>query len=232
MFAVVFIPNFSLQAVLRHEPELRKRAVALIDPELSKPGIIQLTASARACRVCEGLTACQAMARCGNLLIKTRSLTQEQSATEVLLQTAYAFSPNIESTAPGVCTMELKGLPVAAVYDRQSENGDAHRAPLQDWAEKIFRCLAQFYLEAQIGFAATPALALLAARMAKPVLTLNHAMAGEFPIEVLEPSPEIFAILQRWGIRTIGEFLALGKNEVVERLGPTATELFNRVSAE
>ena len=103
MFAVIFIPNFSLQAVLRHEPELRGRAVALVDPKLSKPIIIQLTPAARACGIIEGLTPSQAMARCAELIIKPRSPGQEESATEVLLQTAYAFSPNIEATARAVC---------------------------------------------------------------------------------------------------------------------------------
>jgi protein ImuB len=107
MFAAVFIPDFSLQAALRQEPELRSQPVALIDPELPKPTIVQLTAAARARGVTEGLTASQAIARCAELLIKVRSIAQEQAATDVLLQTAYAFSPNIEATAPGVCTMEL-----------------------------------------------------------------------------------------------------------------------------
>src|ERR1051325_210753 len=111
MFAVIHIPNFSLQSVLRHEPELRSRAVALIDPQLPKPIIVELTSTARQRGVEEGLTASQAMARCGELIIKTRALACERSATEVLLQTAYAFSPAIEDTALGVCTMELKGLP-------------------------------------------------------------------------------------------------------------------------
>src|SRR5436190_17252267 len=101
-FAVVFIPNFSLQAALRHEPELRDRAVALVDPELPKPNIVQLTAIARSCGVAEGLTASQAMARCADLIIRTRSRAQEQAAMDVLLQTAYAFSPTIEATAPGI----------------------------------------------------------------------------------------------------------------------------------
>src|SRR4029079_14403516 len=106
MFAVVFIPDFYLQSVLRHEPDQRGRRVAVIDPALPKPNIVQLTSAARACGVAEGVTPSQAAALCGELLIKSRSLAQEQAATDVLLQTAYAFSPNIEATAPGVCTLE------------------------------------------------------------------------------------------------------------------------------
>ncbi len=92
MFAVVFIPNFLLQSALRLEPELRSRAVALIDSELAKATVMQLTRTARARGVTGGLTASQAMARCEDLIIRNRSHAQEQSATEVLLQTAAFFA--------------------------------------------------------------------------------------------------------------------------------------------
>ena len=252
MFAVIFIPNFSLQAVLRHEPDLRALPVALVDSKLLKPAIVQLTTAAHACGVAEGLTASQAMARCTGLIIKPRSPAQEDSATEVLLQTAYAFSPNIESTAPGLCTMELKGMAFGS-----------HQDAIEPWAQKIIEVLAQFHLAAKVGLAVTPELALLAARAANPVLIWERAIPGSaavpaarflasiatgrrdagaprfmgrdfdsFPISALEPSPEILAILQRWGIQTVGALLALGKDHVAERLGPAAAELFNRVSPD
>lgn len=229
MFAVIFIPNFSLQAALRHEPELRKRAVALVDPKMTKPVLVQLTAAARAFGVCEGLTPSQAMARCAELIIKPRSTTQEESATEVLLQTAYAFSSNIESTALGVCTLELKGLSLA-------DNDATER-----WAEKMIEALASFHIEAKVGLAATPELALLAAQAAEPILTLakeertadqSHRGIESFPVSSLKPPPEVLEILQRWGVRTVGALLALGKDKVAERLGPAAAELFNRVSPD
>src|ERR1051326_1198327 len=100
MFVVVFIPDFSLQSALRCEPELNARPVALVDPAAPKPDLIQLTAAARTRGVCEGLTASQALARCPELLVKRRSFAAEQAATDALLQTAYAFSPDIEATAP------------------------------------------------------------------------------------------------------------------------------------
>ena len=229
MFAVIFIPNFSLQAVLRHEPELRERAVALVDPKATKPVLVQLTAAARAFGVCEGLTPSQAMARCAELIIKPRSLAQEESATEVLLQSAYAFSPNIESTAPGVCTLELKGLPL----------GD--NSAMESWADKMIEVLAPFYIEAKAGLAATPELALLAAQAAEPILTLAkeeraadlfHRGIESFPVSSLEPPPEVLEILQRWGVHTVGALLALGRDKVAERLGPAVVELFNRVSPD
>src|SRR4026209_2008351 len=113
MFAVVFVPNFALQSLLRHEPELRQRPVALVEAEganLSKAFILECTRAAEAAGVSSGLTAPQAQARCRELLLKLRSPVVEQSATDILIQTAYAFSPNIENTAPGVCTIDLRGL--------------------------------------------------------------------------------------------------------------------------
>ncbi|MGN6554971.1 MAG: DinB/UmuC family translesion DNA polymerase [Verrucomicrobiota bacterium] len=235
MFAAVFIPDFSLQAVLRRDPDLSLRPVALVDAALPKPNIVQLTNAARARGVVEGLTPSQSMARCAELRIESRSLAQEQIATDALLQTAYAFSPNIESTAPGVCTLELKGL------------GLNSRDALQSWAQTLFQVGAGLNFDAQIGIAATPALALLAASAIPQSVAQNSQSAAarvsrihvvidslEFvsalPIAALAPAPEIFAILERWGIRTAGALLKLGKTALVERLGPAAAELLDRVS--
>lgn len=220
MFAVIYIPDFSLQAALRHEPELRARPVALVDGESAKSFILQANAAAKKAGVAEGQTPSQAIARCESLTIKTRSLAQEKSATEILLQTAYGFSPNIEPTAPGVCTMELKGLGI----EDHDEAGN--------WAEMIVRALVQYHLEARVGIAPTPELALLAAHAANPICAVRHANAfvAQLPVAALSPSPEILRILSQWGIRTVGEFLALGKNEIAERLGVEASELFERVS--
>jgi protein ImuB len=264
MFCSLFIPQFSLQAMLRHEPDLCGRAVALVDPTLVKPSVTELTAAARERGVVEGLTASQAMARCADLIIKTRSVPQEQIATEVLLQTAAAFSPNLEDTAPGVCIVELKGLGLSFAETIPG-------TPAEPWARRILRALAQCGLTGQIGFGVTPELAAFAARAANPVLVLqanclqppsafplSHRMGegrGEgnltgitesrvpgvtrhiacasidsFPVSALQPTPELLGILDRWGIRTIGDLLALGKDRVVERLGVPALELFDRVS--
>jgi impB/mucB/samB family len=113
MFAAIYIPDFSLQAVLRADPELRARPVALVDPEMTGTPIVQTTSVAAKAGVIAGLTPAQASARCRDLLIKTRSQPREQSATEILLQTAYAFSPNIESTALGGLHHRIEAARVA-----------------------------------------------------------------------------------------------------------------------
>src|SRR5262245_30875089 len=110
MFAVIYIPDFYLQAAMRLEPEAwHSRPVALIDGTALNPVVLQLTESARVAGVCPGMTMTQAMARCSNILIKSRSTMQERCANEALLDCAWGFSPNVEATSDGVSTLDLKG---------------------------------------------------------------------------------------------------------------------------
>ncbi len=125
MFAVICVPDFALQAMLRREPvigphEVTEEAdckpappIALIDSSpanISKALVLECTEAAKTAGVCAGLTAPQAMARCSELILKCRSPAVEQEAANILLQTAYAFTPHIENTGPGVCTLDLRGL--------------------------------------------------------------------------------------------------------------------------
>src|SRR4051812_20607830 len=98
MFAVIYIPDFSLQAALRHEPDLFSRSVALLDGESNL--VCQMTRVAAEAGVGAGLTSTQALARCANVHIRPRSPAQESAATDILLECAYSFSPNIEATSP------------------------------------------------------------------------------------------------------------------------------------
>jgi protein ImuB len=261
MFAVIYIPDFFLQAALRHEPELAKRAVALIDESLPKPVIVQLTEVAKLSGVCTGMTSTQAMARCRQIVIKSRSVAQETAATDTLLQSSYLFSPYVEATAPGICTLDLKGQnsgqwsadfsPLQCSTNRTpSESRDSTdvgtlkrtevRAPMSladdnnSKSSCILSVLGQFHLRAQVGVAPTPAVALHAARSAAPFFRVDDSAAflDALPVESLAPSPQLLSILQKWGIRTIGEFLRLGKDALAERLGVEALELFSRASTK
>jgi protein ImuB len=273
VFAVLSVPDFSLQAVLRQEPELRSGSIALVDaagPNLARTLVLECTAPARDAGVCAGLSAPQAMARCRELILKPRSLSAEQSATDILLQTAYAFSPHLEHTAPGVITIDLRGLdfggsgrsdisgeaespapPGSRVvipkgqqrfeffdYARMlsSLGGETRNTPssplLAAWATEIITVLQKLGLDARVGMAVTPNIALLAAQAARPILVVTdtETFFRQLPIEALQPSSPVLDILKRWGIQTAGEFLALGKDAIAGRLGGEALELFDRAS--
>ena len=222
MFAAIVIPDFALQASLRLEPELRPRPVALMDSDPAQKKIVQVNEAAKGSGVEAGQTAAQAAARCGTLLIKPRSPALEKSAGEILLQTACTFSPNLEMTSSGVCTIDLRGLGL--------KSEEAQR----QWAGKIIQSLASLNLAAAVGIAVTPGLALLAASVAGPVAVVANPdqFVARLPVAALSPPPEMAEILERWGIRRAGELLALGRDQLAERLGPAVLRMFDSVSPD
>jgi len=223
MFAVVHLPHFPLQSALRHESELWSKPVALVDPALHTPVVCGLTDAARAAGVAEGLTPTQAMARCASVRIRHRSPAREAAATEAMLHCAQAFSPRIEATSAGVCTLDLQGLLVLA---------DAEAADLAAWAGRLRTALAGQNLRARVGVGRTPNLARHAARWTDGIEIVGDAgtFVAALPVAALEPSSDVALILEKWGIRTVGELLALGQEALLERIGLEALALFAAAS--
>ncbi len=216
MFAVLFVPDFALQAALRHAPELRDAPVALIAERTPRARIEQCTAAARAAGVVAGMTPSQALARCAALQVRTRSPDAETSAQATLLDCAVAHSPFIEDTAPGVATMELK-------------NARAFLAA--SFAAGAVTRMALLGLPARVGIAPDADLALLAAESAAEWAEIRgaHELAG-LPVAALRPPAAMTDVLAAWGVRTLGEFVALGRERLVERLGAEVLPLFARAT--
>jgi len=171
MFAALYLPDFELQAALGPEPQLRAKPVALLDNAEAKSTILQLTKSAADAGVSRGMTPSQGLARCLSLIIKSRALAQEKIAGEILLHHASTLAPEIEATAPGICT----------VHFSSTKN-------CRENVERVVRQLAQLQLTAQAGLAATPDLAFLAACLARPVLQIDNPknFLAPLPVETLE----------------------------------------------
>lgn len=222
MFAVLFLPDFLLQAALRHDPTLWTRPVALVDPAVTPPRIIAATPPARAAGVIDGMTPPQVLARCRDAAIRHRSTAAEAATREAVLQVAFGFSPHLENTSSGLVTLDLRGL---------SELTDPGRQPA--WAARLQAAVTALGLRVRIGVGATPNLARQAALWSDGIQVVGEA--GEFianlPVAALDPTPHVAAILQQWGIRTVGEFLALGQGELAERFGLEALALFAAASS-
>jgi nucleotidyltransferase/DNA polymerase involved in DNA repair len=190
LFAVIHLPQFSLQAGLRHEPELWAKAVALVDPALSTPRVCDANGAARAVGVSEGLTPTQALARCGRLLIRHRSAGQEAAATDAVLQCAYSFSPNIENTSPGTVTIDLRGLAELrnemerieySASSSSAPEADALRDKLLIWSARLRTALSSLNLQARIGIGPTPNIARHAARWGTTVLRSSRREESRSP---------------------------------------------------
>jgi len=227
MFACIFIPDFPVQAIIRFEPELRARPVAVLTgrPPLEK--VVALNERARQSGVDIGATKSQLEAW-ENLVLRARSESQETSAHAALLDCAQSFSPEVEDTAPGIVLLNLAGL-------------EPLLGPLPKIARDLARRVSQMGLEANIAVAANPDAALLAAR-GFPGVTLipegrEAERLGDLPVDVLlesfsssfsfdvEQAARWVETFDRWGIRKLRALAALPEVPVSERLGQQGIRL-------
>lgn len=170
MFATIYLPDFYLQAALRHQPELSGKPVALIDDQEKKAVIVQLNAAAEEIGVRIGMTPSQGLARSLALVIKVRSRAQEKILQDILLHFAGTLAPYVEATAPGISTVQFTDTRnVAAKVTRVVEE------------------LVRSEIAAQAGLAPTTDASFLAAHLARPVLQIDNAseFLAALPIEVL-----------------------------------------------
>ncbi len=310
---MLHLADFALQAVLRTEPGPRSHERQQVDPpcpeQPARPAalfsgtgkkslVLAANTAARAAGVALGMSAPQAVARCPALLIRTPRPAAEAEARAALLAVGFTLAPTIEDTAPGICTIDLRGTDPAR-----------HHAA----ATAALAQLATLALAATAGIARTPLLALYAARESAPDLspqsfsssfslpsepfllcesapeappderkkkekdptdrsaqaepphsrsrsrsrslpsarTRNEneerersappparllapadekAFLAPLPLATADPPPELAATLAAWGLRTLGDYTALPRDELVRRFGATGLALWQRAS--
>ena len=178
MFATIYLPNFYLQAAMRHQQGFYVKPVALIEEQEKKPVIIQLNEAAEKAGICKGMTPSQALARSLQVAIKVRALQQEKSIHEILLHYAFTLSPFVEATEPGICTVQFtdqRHLPAKVVC--------------------VIEQLAKCEIRARAGITATPDASFLTAHLARPILYIGNVreFLAPLPIETLGTSSPVFS---------------------------------------
>lgn len=215
MYVCLHLPDFPVAAVVRVEPELRHRAVAVVDGTPPLERVLAANEAARAAGVEPGMALLQAEALPG-LKIRRRSPAQEAAAHAALLDAAAAFSPRVEDAAADTVLLDLAGL--AHLFG----------APDKIARELAARCAA-LGLEARVAVAADPDAARHAARGFPGVTVIPRGQEatrlGPLPVDILEPAPELLETLDRWGVRTLRALAALPAVAVAERLGQAGVEL-------
>lgn len=188
-----------------------------------QPRVVAMTEAAKQARVEIGMTPAQASARCAALVLLPPDPEREGEIAERLLAIAAHASADFEATAPGLVTIDLTAHPWAGRPERFQRLG-------HEWVSE----LADRELKLRVGFADNPDLAALAARIADPVRLLAGDPASlrsdlaPLPLDLVDPPPDFRAILALWGVSTLGDFAALPRDELAERLGPGAPELWDR----
>lgn len=225
--ACLTVPLFPLAARLRSEPELIREALAILEGNGQAARVIAATRAARAAGVRPGQSLPQARALCPKLAVRPRDAISERAAEEALIEVADAFSPRVESAHDGTVFLDLEGLPQTA-----SLRGAAAAEP--DGLERALgRDLAAAAdaagLPARVGIASSKLAARVAAGLpGSPVIVPageEAAFLAPLPLARLAPEVDLSATLERWGVRSIGDFARLPPAEVASRLGRSGSDL-------
>ena len=219
MFACFYIPDFPVQAALLPEPAETRAALqtspfAILDGPASLPRIFATNLAARRAGIQTGMTKLQ-VETYGGVLLRKRSIAEEESAQNTLLNFAGTFSPRVESTSPGTVILDLAGT-------------EKLLGPWPNATRNMIARAAEIGFDLRIAMAANPDTGFLAAHgFSGNGCSLDTLIpAGKeaqrlasLAVNVLPISSEMLEILKSWGIRTFQSLAALPAVAIVERLG-------------
>lgn len=218
--ACLSVPLFPLAARLRSEPELLAEAVAVCAGNGSAARVVAATRRARRAGVEPGQTLPQARALLPQLVTRARDPECERAAQEALLEAAGELSPRVEDAGEGTVYVDVEGL-------------DRHFRVPGGWPAAVGRELMaaaeRAGLPARAGVAASKLAARVAAGLpdAPTVVAAGEeaAFLAPLPLDRLAPEVAVAATIDRWGVRSIGDFARLPEPEVASRLGRAGCDL-------
>ncbi|MGC1451294.1 MAG: DNA polymerase Y family protein [Candidatus Sulfotelmatobacter sp.] len=224
-FACIYVPNFSVAAALRAEPELQARAVAIFEGKPPLEQIMAVNEKAEHLSIAPGMTKAQAEL-CAELALRPRSSLQESAAHAALVDCAQSFSPCVEEAACDTALLDLAGM-------------ESLLGSLPEISRAISNRTATLGLEANVAVAANPDAAVLAARGFRGVTVIPSGKEAErlssLPTAVLfgdrlegdqrSAADRLLETLNRWGIRNLCALTALPEVALSERLGQEGLRL-------
>jgi protein ImuB len=214
-FASIFVPNFMVQAVVRAEPALRERALALIDGNPPLCSVVAVDEKAARAGIECGMTKTNA-AQFPGVEMRPRSRPREKTAHAALLDAGWSVSPKIEDTAEDAIALDLSGLDHLF---RSEEEIAAHLV------QRSSGC----GLLPNVAVASNIETALLAARGFTGITVIPPGKETQYlsilPVGVLPLSGETAETLSRWGVHTCGAFAELPILQISERLGQEGVHL-------
>ena len=236
MFACLYIPDFSVEAILRSEPLLREHAVAVLEGKPPLARVIALNERARRIGMEVGMTKLQA-AIFTQAVLHQRSPEQEKSAHSALLDMAFGFSPRVEDTADDRLLLDLSGL--------ERLHGSA-AAMARELAVRV----SAAGVEGNVAIAANPDSAMHAACGFTGITVIpageEARRLGVLPLHVLLDSfdmphaqkstpsaarereqlrEQMLDTLERWGVRDFRSLALLPEHALASRLGEAGARL-------
>jgi len=226
-----WLPAFRLQAACGGLP-----AAAAMATE--RQGPLELVAAANLAAIQSGIhcgmAVAQALGRCPAVQPWPVRADAEAALSQRLLALADRISPRVQPIAPDLAVLDFAGL--------QRLHGSAQAA-----AAKMEQAFAPAGLTLRTGIAAQPAMALLAAKSGQRRLPAGQEAEALAPLPLAllaecqeltravaapDAIAETLALLERWGIRTLGALAALPAAPLAARLGAVGVHLRALARAE
>jgi len=209
--ACVRVPSFAAAAVVRGEPALAERPLAIVQGTPPAARVVEANAAAREWGVAPGMTETQARARCAELVRRPFVEASVTSAQHALLTAALGVSPRVEDGGPGLASVEIHGL--GRLIGDDSAVG-----------ERLVRLARDVGLEARIGIAGGRTAARVAsygdARVTVVPADADAASLAPAPLDRVDLPELVVITLRRWGIADLGALAALPRDALARRLGP------------
>lgn len=217
--ACVDLPAFPLQLLLRRHPDWRGQPTAVVAEDNPQAQLLWVGESARRVGILPGMRYASALALDRRLQAATVSARRIAAATESLHRYLLTFSPRVEPARhePGVFWLDAGGLERVA-------------GTRTEWAERLRRGLreARFVCGVTVGFSRFGTYCLSRVhRQAAVISTPAREVAAcrRVTLDRLDLPPRVRDDLQRLGLVTVADLIALPGAGLAARFGPETADL-------
>ncbi len=219
LYACVYAKEFPAQAMLRLRPELREKAVVVMEGQPPLETVCALNAKARRMGVAREMTRVE-IETFDSVAVLQRSIAEEGTAREALLECAGSFSPRVEEGIEHgafVCVIDIVGT-------------EKLFGPSRVLAQSLVRRVRALGLIAGVTVSSNFDAAICHARGRSAVTAvippgMEGVALAPLPMEVLELSEQHAETFALWGVHTLGALAALPEKELVARMGQEGKRL-------
>jgi protein ImuB len=215
MYACVYIKDFSLQALLRLRPELRRKACVVMTGDPPLEYVYSLNKEARARGVSEAMTRVE-LDTFPAITALPQSLDEEASARSAAMTAAGIFSPRIEDRSHGnnlLYILDIQGT--ERLSGKPAQLGSA-----------LLEQINLLELHASIAITSNVHTSIAVARGMSSMDQVAFVPPGkervalsQLPLAVLDLTEANAETFSNWGIHTLGMLAELPEKELISRMG-------------
>jgi nucleotidyltransferase/DNA polymerase involved in DNA repair len=224
--ACVDLPELPLQIVMRADPSLRDKPVAVVAEDRPEAELLWLNRRAREMRLRTGMRFGVAKSLLPELVAKLTSAAEVEQMTAELVRDLQTFSPHVERdpVKTGVFYVDPSGL--SHLYGGELS-----------WGRCVQRYLAGRHFYASLVVGPSRVLAYAIARITRGVRVVAHyeqalALCREVPLERLHITPKLRDALERIGVTTLGDLVSFGADQLALRFGEEAAYYCRAIRGE